>query len=134
MKPDKSAAPRLSKLYWAVFVSYYCMLKGPMYSPQGCRAQPRGRGVQAMAEAISSQHPLRRWFSGLVESAMYTEVGTGDPALVDYLSDLLTDFIHTDRICALHDESGRPIDQISDMLAQTVRDDPNLPPPSRQRL
>lgn len=87
-----------------------------------------------MAEAISFKHPLRRWFSGLVESAMYTEIGTGDPALVDYLAELLTEFIHTDRIFAVRDETGRPIDQISDMLELTVRADPNLPPPSRERL
>src|SRR5437762_8124926 len=109
------------------------MLKGP---PDSRRRVPRsrGRGVFAMAEAISSKHPLRRWFSGLVESAMYTEIGTGDPALVDYLSELLTEFIHTDRIFVLHDEAGRPIEQVSDMLAQTVRDDPTLASGLRERV
>jgi hypothetical protein len=75
-----------------------------------------------MTNAILTNHPLHRWFAGLVQDAMYTGVGLADPAVVDYLAELLTEFIHTDRIFVLHDENGRPINQVTDMLAATVHD------------
>lgn len=73
-----------------------------------------------MTPKISSDHPLHRFFSGLVEHAMYTEVGLCDPAVVDYLAHLLTRFIHKDAIFAIHDDAGRPLDQIADMLERTA--------------
>ncbi len=78
-----------------------------------------------MRASIPREHPLRRWFTGLVENAMYAEVGVCDPTLVDYLSELLTEFIHTDRICAIRDPRGRPIDQIAEMLMEVDRARPS---------
>jgi len=72
-----------------------------------------------MAQTLSTEHPLHRWFSGLVENALYSEVGLCDPALADYLSVLLVDFIHMDRIFPFRDDFGRPIAQIADMLSMT---------------
>lgn len=86
-----------------------------------------------MRSAIPTNHSLHRWFSGLVQDAMYSGVGVGDPGVVDYLAELLVGFIHTDRIFALRDDVGRPIDQVADMLATTVVD-PSLPRASRERV
>jgi len=61
--------------------------------------------------------PLRRMFQGLVEDAFCAHVGLCCPELTDYLADMLAEFVHVDRLYALRDAAGRPIDQVADMLA-----------------
>lgn len=73
-----------------------------------------------MRLSISTEHPLHRYFSGLVQQAMYTDAGVCDVDVVDYLSELLVEFIHTDRIFRLQDESGRPLQQVAEMLERTL--------------
>jgi len=68
-------------------------------------------------ESISPNHPLRRLFTGLVEYAFCTEVGMCDPALTDYLTDLLVNFTHIDRLNAIRNVRGKRLDQIAAMLA-----------------
>lgn len=67
-------------------------------------------------QPIPQTHPLRTWFSGLVESVFNIEVGMADPVLVDYLADLLTEFLHTERINLLQDGSGRNIEEVAEMV------------------
>lgn len=67
-------------------------------------------------ESIRPDHPLRRLFVGLVEHAFCEEVGVGHPALTEYVSDLLVDFIHVDRLnAARHAREKRP-EQVAAML------------------
>lgn len=68
-------------------------------------------------KSIREDHPLRRLFKGLVENAFCTEVGLCDPALTDYLIDLLVNFVRLDELYALRDAAGRRLDQVGDMLA-----------------
>lgn len=68
-------------------------------------------------ESIRPNHPLRRLFSGLVEHAFCAEVGVCYPALTEYVSDLLVDFIHVDRLDAVHNVHGKRLEQIAAMLA-----------------
>lgn len=65
-------------------------------------------------------HPLRRLFAGLVEDAFYTQIGVCEPKVVDYLADLLVDFIHIDRVNLLRDAQGKRLDQIGLMLADSL--------------
>ena len=44
------------------------------------------------------EHPLRRMFAGLAEHAFFSHLGVADPPLIDYLSALLTRFIHNDAV------------------------------------
>jgi len=67
---------------------------------------------------VPSVHPLRTWFSGLVESVFNVEVGVADPSLVDYLVDLLTDFVSMERINILHDGSGRKVEDVAEMITE----------------
>lgn len=67
-------------------------------------------------ESIRPDHPLRRLFSGLVEHAFCAEVGVCHPALTEYVSDLLVDFIHVDRLDAIQDVRGKRLDQVAAML------------------
>ena len=52
-------------------------------------------------------HPLRRLFAGLTEHTFFTTLGVADPRLTDYLSLLLSRFIHIDAIFRLRDVRGR---------------------------
>ncbi len=73
-----------------------------------------------MTKSIPPDHPLRRLFAGLVEHAFYTEIGMCDPWLTKYLSDLLADFVHVDRIYALRDAGGRRIEEVAEMVTEAA--------------
>ena len=83
-------------------------------------------------ESISRDHPLRRLFTGLVEHAFCTEVGMCDPALTDYLTNLLVDFTHVDRLNAIRNARGKRLDQIAAMLA-VISDEPPMSAVERDR-
>lgn len=63
-------------------------------------------------------HPLRRLFAGLTEHAFLTTLGVADPPLVDYLSGLLSRFIHTDSIHRLPSSQGRPLTGVAQMMSE----------------
>ena len=65
---------------------------------------------------ISDDHPLRRHFAALVENAFCAQVGMCDPALTDYLADLLVNFTHIDYLNTIRNSQGRELDQIATML------------------
>jgi len=66
---------------------------------------------------IDRKHPLRKWFSGLVESNFQCEIGLSDPDLLDYVTALLTEFVHIDRITLLRDGSGRRIENVAEAIS-----------------
>jgi len=70
---------------------------------------------------VREDHPLKRFFRGLIENVFEADLGMCSPALVDYLAELLTEFIHVDRLRAIRDADGRPLDQIAEMLALLAR-------------
>lgn len=79
-----------------------------------------------MMSNIGPEHPLRKYFAGLVEQAFITEMGIAEPALTEYLGDLLTEFIHVDQIYRLRRVDGCVIREISRMEAEaTLRGDVN---------
>lgn len=63
-------------------------------------------------------HPIRKMFAGLTEHAFYAELGITDTALIDYLTDLLTRFIHVDEACVLRDGQGQPMAEVADMIRE----------------
>ncbi len=69
---------------------------------------------------FNSEHPLRRFFSGLTEHTFMDALGVGDPPLIDYLSQLLARFIHMDALERLR--GGQALEQVAHMLreAQTL--------------
>ncbi len=75
-----------------------------------------------MTSNLQPDHPLRRWFAGLVESSFQTTVGVCDPSLLDYLAELLTEFIHVERIHCLADGSGRRVEDIAEMLFRVEKE------------
>ena len=75
------------------------------------------------------EHPLRRLFAGLTEQTLMDTLGIGDPPLVDYLSVLLSRFIHMDAVFRLKDSQGRKLGEVADMLLEAEA----LPPGGRTR-
>lgn len=76
-----------------------------------------------------SEHPLRRLFSGVTEHTFITTLGVADTKLIDYLSLLLSRFVHVDVIHRLKDAQGRRLYEVVDMLFEAE----SLPPEGRTR-
>lgn len=61
---------------------------------------------------------LQRFFSGISEHVFQSQLGVVDPALTDYVSDLLIRFVRWDTVYRVRNLSGRPVKYIGDMLAE----------------
>lgn len=83
-----------------------------------------------MKLALLDAASLHRLFEGLVEQVFETQIGICDPRLNAYLSDLLTDFVHTDRIHRLRNCDGHAIREVSRMEAEALL--PNVTRPSER--
>ena len=64
------------------------------------------------------EHPLRRMFAGLAEHAFFSHLGVADPPLTDYLSNLLTRFLHFDAVYRLRNGAGKPITELTEMVIE----------------
>src|SRR3954471_11781264 len=98
--------------------------KEPAVSWVGC--PPRtGRHWQTQDESgpmwnPPPDHPLRRLFAGVTEATFQTRFGVADPNLVDYLSALLSRFVHVNAVYRLRDTAGRRLEQVVDMVADAA--------------
>ena len=75
------------------------------------------------------EHPLRRLFAGLTEQTFMNVLGVADPALTDYLSELLSRFIHFNAVYRLRNAAGRRLEEVADMVIEAE----GLPPEGRTR-
>lgn len=76
-----------------------------------------------------SDHPLRRLFAGLTEQTFQATLGVADPALVDYLSELLSRFVHLDAVFRLKSAEGRRLEEVAGMMCEAEA----MPPEGRTR-
>src|SRR3954471_19651765 len=67
------------------------------------------------------EHPLRRLFAGLAEHAFFSHLGVADPPLIDYVSSLLTRFVHNDDLYRLRGTSGHPLTELAEMVIEAER-------------
>jgi hypothetical protein len=79
--------------------------------------------------SLPPDHPLRRMLAGLTEHAFLAELGIADPALVDYLSSMLSRFVHMDDMYRFHDLHGRRLEEVADMMLEAEA----FPPEGRTR-
>jgi hypothetical protein len=79
--------------------------------------------------SINPDHPLRRMFAGLTEHTFLDTLGIGDPRLIDYLSELLSRFIHMDHLHRLTNAQGRRLEEVADMMLEAQ----SLPSEGRTR-
>jgi hypothetical protein len=61
---------------------------------------------------------IRRFFTGLTEHAFHVRLGVADPALVDYLSELLVRFVHVGEVYRVRTPTGQRLHQVVDMLEE----------------
>ena len=64
------------------------------------------------------KHPLRRLFSGLTEQTFITDLGVTDTELIDYVSGMLSRFVHVDDIFRLGQRRDRPLMEVVDMVME----------------
>src|SRR3954452_14288849 len=74
-------------------------------------------------------HPLRRLFAGLTEHTFVHTLGLADPRLTDYLSELLSRFIHLDAVYRLRNAKGRRLEEVAEMMIEAEQ----MPPEGRTR-
>jgi hypothetical protein len=75
----------------------------------------------------SLEHPLRRLFAGLTEQTFNATLGVADPPLTDYLSLLLSRFIHLDAVFRLKNADGKRLEEVAEMMIEAEA----LPPEGR---
>jgi hypothetical protein len=73
------------------------------------------------------EHPLRRLFAGLTEQTFNAALGVADPALTDYLSGLLSRFIHLDALYRLKNADGKRLEEVAEMMIEAEA----MPPEGR---
>jgi hypothetical protein len=66
-------------------------------------------------------HPIRRMFAGLTEHAFLRSIGLADPPLIDYLSSLLSRFLHSDTVFRLRNEAGLRMSELSSMVIEAEK-------------
>jgi hypothetical protein len=71
-------------------------------------------------EDIPETHPVRRLFLTLAERGM-RQLTLTDEQLVQYLADLLTEFIHAGNLKRIASRKGERLEYFSEMLGETMR-------------
>ncbi len=75
----------------------------------------------------NTEQPLRHYFSGLTEHTFMADLGVADPPLIDYLSMLLSRFVHVDAIFRLRSGAGKRLEEVADMMMEVEA----MPPEGR---
>lgn len=68
---------------------------------------------------ISGQRSLRRFFEESVWRHFYDGVRLEEPGVAQYVANLLVEFAHTDCLCRIQNRSGRPLDEVGEMLIES---------------
>jgi hypothetical protein len=89
---------------------------GAGFPEQRRRAESPGRAFEMLP--LRKDHPLKQLFAGLVEHAFHTEIGICDPAVADYISELLIDFVRMDEMSIARDAAGRPVAEVADLIGR----------------
>jgi hypothetical protein len=69
-----------------------------------------------MESWLREDHPLRRLFGTLTESSFTEKLGWPDLKVAEYVSNLLVDFTHIDRLRCIQNQKGARLDSVVDLL------------------
>lgn len=72
-----------------------------------------------MEARISENHPLRRLFGALTERRFLETLGWPDQNVTGYLSNLLVEFTHTDRLYKIRNQRGKRLDTVVELLYES---------------
>lgn len=70
---------------------------------------------------VADLHFLQNLFAGLTEHTFFSEMGVTDTRLIDYLTQLLTRFVHRDAIFAIRGPQGRRLEELAAMMVEAER-------------
>jgi hypothetical protein len=73
--------------------------------------------IEKTRQDIPEDHPIRQLFLQLTERGM-GQLNLHDRDTIQYITNLLTEFIHMENMCRIRDETGRRVQYLFDMLAQ----------------
>ncbi len=62
-------------------------------------------------------HPLELFFQQAVRNIYEGKLGLNDPDVTAYVARLLCEFSDSEKLYSVRDEMGRPIEELTDMLA-----------------
>ncbi len=77
--------------------------------------------IEETRRAIPADHPIRQLFRELTERGM-NQLNLRDADTIQYLSDLLTQFVQIENMYRIEDESGRRLQYLVDILEQASRE------------
>jgi hypothetical protein len=72
-----------------------------------------------METRIPDHHPLRQLFCVLTERSFTEQLGWPDMNVAQYVSNLLVDFTHVDRLYTIRNERGEQVDSVLDLLYES---------------
>jgi hypothetical protein len=73
--------------------------------------------IEKTPRAIPSDHPIRGLFHQLTERG-FDQSNLHDRDTIEYVTNLLTDFVHVENMYKIKDESGRRLEYLFEILAQ----------------
>jgi hypothetical protein len=68
--------------------------------------------------AVSQKHPLYRLLAELTQRNFAVSLGWSDTEVIAYLSGVLVDFVHVDRLYKIRDARGRRVEEVAEMLLE----------------
>jgi hypothetical protein len=71
-----------------------------------------------MATQIPKEHPLVRLFASLTEENFAGHLGWPDAEIIEYVTEILTDFVHVDQLYKIRNAQGRRVEEVAEMLAE----------------
>jgi hypothetical protein len=71
-----------------------------------------------MITGVPQGHPLHRLLASLTERNFSTHLGWRDTGVIRYVTDVLTEFVHIDRLFKIRDARGRRVEEVAEMLAE----------------
>jgi hypothetical protein len=67
---------------------------------------------------IPEGHPLQSFFLDLVQEHYSKDIGLRDPQVSEYVAAMLTEFTESQRLYAIRNATGRPLDDVGEMLLE----------------
>ncbi|MGB9195302.1 MAG: hypothetical protein WCB53_00090, partial [Terriglobales bacterium] len=68
---------------------------------------------------IPETHPLQQLFVELVGRHYAQEIGIRDPQLIGYVAQLLSEFCDAEQLMKIRTASGRPLNDVGEMLIES---------------
>jgi hypothetical protein len=67
---------------------------------------------------LSRTHPLFRLLAELTQRNFTVNLGWSDAEVIGYLTEVLVDFVHVDRLYRIRDARGRRVEEVAELLAE----------------